>query len=136
MNRFPKKFLTLKDRLLLELRPRFDAIDAVSLQNTARILDAFRTHKVSDFDFRQTTGYGYGDLGRDKLAAIWADIFGAEAALVRSQFVSGTHALSTALFCVLRPGDECCQSQELLTILYAQSLAVPTQFRVVCWILA
>ncbi len=106
MNRFPKKFLTLKDRLLLELRPRFDAIDAVSLQNTARILDAFRTHKVSDFDFRQTTGYGYGDLGRDKLAAIWADIFGAEAALVRSQFVSGTHALSTALFGVLRPGDE------------------------------
>lgn len=106
MNRFPKPLIALKDKILHELRPRFDAIDAISLQNTARILDSFRTHKVSDFDFRQTTGYGYGDLGRDKLAAVWADVFGSESALVRSQFVSGTHALATALFGVLRPGDE------------------------------
>ena len=61
---------------------------------------------MSDYDFRQTTGYGYGDGGRDKLDAVWAQIFGAPAALVRNQFVSGTHALATALFGVLRPGDE------------------------------
>jgi cystathionine beta-lyase family protein involved in aluminum resistance len=106
LNRFPQPLLSLKEKLLLDLRPRFDAIDAVSLQNTARILDSFRAHKVSDFDFRQTTGYGYGDMGRDKLAAVWAVVFGAESALVRPQFVSGTHALATALFGVLRPGDE------------------------------
>ena len=106
MNRFPESLILLKDKILLELRPRFDQIEATALQNTARILDAYHKHKVSDYDFRQTTGYGYGDQGRDKLAAVWADIFGAEAALVRPQFVSGTHALATALFGVLRPGDE------------------------------
>lgn len=106
MNRFSQSLLNLKDKLLVELSPRFDEIDHVSLQNTARILDAFRAHKVSDFDFRQTTGYGYNDLGRDKLAVVWADIFGSESALVRAQFVSGTHALATALFGILRPGDE------------------------------
>ena len=106
MNRFPESLILLKDKILLELRPRFDQIEATALQNTARILDAYRNHKVSDYDFRQTTGYGYGDQGRDKLAAVWADIFGAEDALVRPQFVSGTHALATALFGVLRPGDE------------------------------
>ncbi len=106
MNRFPASLISLKDKILLELQPRFNQIEATSLQNTARILDAYRKHKVSDYDFRQTTGYGYGDQGRDKLAAVWADIFGCEDALVRPQFVSGTHALATALFGVLRPGDE------------------------------
>ena len=106
MNRFPESLISLKDKILLELQPRFNQIEATSLQNTARILDAYRNHKVSDYDFRQTTGYGYGDQGRDKLAAVWADIFGCEDALVRPQFVSGTHALATALFGVLRPGDE------------------------------
>ena len=106
MNRFPASLIILKNRILEELQPRFVQIEAISLQNTARILDAYRNHQVSDFDFRQTTGYGYGDQGRDKLAAVWADIFAAEAALVRPQFASGTHALATALFGVLRPGDE------------------------------
>ena len=106
MNRFPASLITLKNRILEELQPRFVQIEATSLQNTARILDAYRKHQVSDYDFRQTTGYGYGDQGRDKLAAVWADIFAAEAALVRPQFASGTHALATALFGVLRPGDE------------------------------
>lgn len=106
MNRFSKSNIELKNRILEQLRPQFQSIDAIALQNTAKILDAFRTHKVSDYDFRQTTGYGYGDNGRDKLDAVWADIFGAPAALVRNQFASGTHALATALFGVLRPGDE------------------------------
>ena len=106
MKRFSKELLTLKDQVLTELQTRFQEIDAISLQNTARILDSFRTHKVSDNDFRQTTGYGYGDSGRDKLDAVWADIFAAPSALVRNHFASGTHALATALFGVLRPGDE------------------------------
>lgn len=106
MNRFPKQSIELKNQILDQMQSQLQAIDEIALQNTARILDAFRAHKVSDFDFRQTTGYGYGDHGRDKLDAVWADIFGAPAALVRTQFVSGTHALATALFGVLRPGDE------------------------------
>ncbi|MHC1758539.1 MAG: aminotransferase class I/II-fold pyridoxal phosphate-dependent enzyme [Negativicutes bacterium] len=106
MNRFSQSNIELKNRILEQLRPQFQSIDAIALQNTAKILDAFRAHKVSDYDFRQTTGYGYGDNGRDKLDAVWADIFGAPAALVRNQFASGTHALATALFGVLRPGDE------------------------------
>ena len=106
MNRFSKELLDLKDRVLMELEPRFREIDATALQNTARILDTFRAHRVSDYDFRQTTGYGYGDGGRNKLDAVWADIFDAPDALVRHHFASGTHALATALFGVLRPGDE------------------------------
>ena len=106
MKRFSSELLMLKEQILMQLQPQFQVIDAIALQNTARILDTFRAHKVSDYDFRQTTGYGYGDGGRDKLDAVWAQIFGAPAALVRNQFVSGTHALATALFGVLRPGDE------------------------------
>jgi len=106
VNRFPERLLSLKDNILQVLQPQFSQIEATSLQNTARILDAYRKHQVSDYDFRQTTGYGYGDQGRDKLAAVWADVFSCEDALVRPQFVSGTHALATALFGVLRPGDE------------------------------
>lgn len=106
MNRFSSRLEQLKQQVLHDLRYHFQTIDEIALSNTARILDAFRAHQVSDFDFRQTTGYGYGDHGRDKLDAVWADVFGAPAALVRSQFVSGTHALATALFGVLRPGDE------------------------------
>ncbi len=86
--------------------PVFAGIDAVARANTARILDAFRRHQVGDYHFRATTGYGYGDAGRDKLDAVWADVFGAEKALVRSHFVSGTHALAAVLFGLLRPGDE------------------------------
>ena len=79
-------------------------IDAVAEQNTARVIDAFRRHRVSDAHFSGTTGYGYNDAGRDTLDAVMADIMGAEAALVRTQFASGTHAIACALFGVLRPG--------------------------------
>ncbi len=91
---------------LAKAAPVFAAIDAVARANTARILDVLRRHQVGDHHFRTTTGYGYGDAGRDKLDAVWADIFGAEKAIVRSHFVSGTHALATVLFGLLRPGDE------------------------------
>lgn len=74
--------------------------------NQRRVLDAFREHRIGDFHFNSTDGYGYDDIGRDGLEAIYAEIFGGEDALVRPQIVSGTHAIATALYGVLRPGDE------------------------------
>jgi cystathionine beta-lyase family protein involved in aluminum resistance len=68
-------------------------------------MDAFREHRVSDSMFQSTSGYGYDDRGRDVLDEIWADVMGAEAAIVRHNIVSGTHALSIGLFGILRPGD-------------------------------
>lgn len=69
------------------------------------MLGAFQKHRVSDSYFAGTTGYGYDDLGRDKLDAIYADIFQTEDAMVRIQFVNGTHAITCALFGALKPGD-------------------------------
>lgn len=74
--------------------------------NQKRVLDAFRQHEIGDFHFTSSDGYGYDDSGRDNLEAIYADVFGAEDALVRPQIVSGTHAISTALFSLLKPHDE------------------------------
>ncbi|MEE6449156.1 methionine gamma-lyase family protein [Gottfriedia acidiceleris] len=81
-------------------------IDEVIEYNQFKVLQSFRKHKVSDSHFIPTTGYGYDDIGRDTLEDIFADVFGGEAGLVRPQIISGTHAISTALFGVLRPGDE------------------------------
>lgn len=80
--------------------------DEVIESNQFRVLESFRKHKISDSHFIPTTGYGYDDIGRDTLEKVYADVFGAEAGLVRPQIISGTHAISTALFGVLRPGDE------------------------------
>ncbi|GLO66293.1 methionine gamma-lyase family protein [Oceanobacillus kimchii] len=74
--------------------------------NQKRVLNAFRHHRISDTHLQGTTGYGYDDIGRDSLEAVYAEVFGGEDALVRPQLVSGTHAITTALFGVLRPGDE------------------------------
>ncbi|PAD19212.1 hypothetical protein CHH73_00935 [Shouchella clausii] len=81
-------------------------IDRVALINQKRVMDSFARHQVADFHFSPSTGYGYDDVGRDTLEAIYADVFGGEAALVRHQIVSGTHAIAIALFGLLRPGDE------------------------------
>ena len=80
--------------------------DKIALANTQKVLQAFREHRVSDYYLQPTTGYAYGDVGREQLDLIYADIFHAEAALVRSQFVSGTHALAVALLGNLKPGGE------------------------------
>ncbi|HWJ80504.1 MAG TPA: methionine gamma-lyase family protein, partial [Niallia sp.] len=74
--------------------------------NQFRVLNSFQNHKVSESHFIPSTGYGYDDIGRDTLESIYAEVFGGEAGLVRPQIISGTHAISTALFGVLRPGDE------------------------------
>ena len=87
------------------LAARFAEIDAVSFANTEKVMNAFAEHRVSDAMFQSTSGYGYDDRGRDVLDAIWADVMGTEAAIVRHNIVSGTHALTIGLFGILRPGD-------------------------------
>ena len=83
----------------------FKKIDEVCLENSKKVLNAFWKEDLSESDFNSTTGYGYGDVGRDKIERIYSDIFKREASLVRNQFISGTHAISTCLFALLRPGD-------------------------------
>ena len=91
---------------LQEVAKHTAVMEETALINTQKVLSAFRKAQVSDFYMKPTTGYGYDDIGRDKLDEIFADIFHTEAALVRSQFVSGTHALGVALLGNLKPGDE------------------------------
>lgn len=103
---FSKRLIELKNTVLVELAENFKRVDDISAQNTLKVLDAMRKLKISDAHFKTSTGYAYGDIGREKFDALFAEIFCAEAALVRTQFVSGTHALATALFGILRSGDE------------------------------
>ncbi|NLY43859.1 MAG: hypothetical protein GX066_07805 [Clostridiaceae bacterium] len=84
---------------------KFKTIDEISQYNQYKVLKAFQNQNISDSHFVETTGYGYGDLGRDSLDAVYADTFRCEDALVRHNIVSGTHAISLCLFGVLRPGD-------------------------------
>ena len=88
-----------------ELNEQFARIDAIAEENSQRVLEAFQDHRVAEAYFSGTTGYGYDDQGRDKLDEIYAQIFGTEAALVRIQFVNGTHAITCALFGALKAGD-------------------------------
>src|SRR3954452_8812113 len=89
-----------------QIKPMHEVIEERIDQNQFRVLNSFQHHKVSDSHFIPSTGYGYDDYGRDALEQIYAEVFGGEAGLVRSQIISGTHAISIALFGVLRPGDE------------------------------
>lgn len=98
------------EKMMLEVEAQIESIhkeiDARIDRNQFRVLSSFQNHRVSDSHFIPSTGYGYDDIGRDTLEEIYAQVFGAEAGLVRTQIISGTHAISTALFGVLRPGDE------------------------------
>ncbi|KAK4537220.1 hypothetical protein CDCA_CDCA11G3245 [Cyanidium caldarium] len=94
------------DDAIRQVYPTFLDIDRRTEHNLRRVLQAFRKHRVGQHHFAGVNGYGHGDLGRDTLDAVYADIFGTEAALVRAQFFSGTHAIAACLFGVLRPGDE------------------------------
>jgi len=93
-------------RVQQKLAQRFAEIDAVAEKNTMRVMAAFQNSRVSDACFAGTTGYGYDDLGREVLDKIYADIFATEAALVRINFVNGTHALTAAMFSLVKPGDK------------------------------
>jgi len=88
-----------------DLQEQFSRIDAIAEANTQKVLAAFQKHRVAESYFAGTTGYGYDDIGRDKLEAIYADIFGTEDALVRINFVNGTHTIACALYGALKPGD-------------------------------
>ena len=88
-----------------EIQERFQLEESIEYENSKKVLDVFKKYSVSEAHLQGTTGYGYGDLGRDTLEKMFADIFKAEDALVRSQFISGTHTISCALFGILRPND-------------------------------
>ena len=102
---FSKKIWDLTEEAERALAPRFAEIDRISFENTKRIMDSFREHRVGEAMFNPTSGYGYDDRGRDTLDRIWADVMGAEAAFVRHHIVNGTQALTIGLFGLLRPGD-------------------------------
>lgn len=88
-----------------ELTDIYQKIDEDCEKNSLKVLSSFHKHQISEVHFNSTTGYGYGDIGRDTIEKVFADVLGSEDALVRSQFISGTHALTVALFSYLRPGD-------------------------------
>ena len=102
---FSKKIQDLANEAESALSAQFKHIEDVAFLNTQKVMDAFRTHRVSDSCFQSTSGYGYDDRGREVLEEVWADVMGAEAAVVRQTIISGTHALSIGLFGILRPGD-------------------------------
>ncbi len=95
----------LVNKCELECQEEFKKIDEISEINSKKVLDAFHKNKLSENHFNSTTGYGYNDIGRDVIEDIYKDIFEVEDALVRSQFISGSHALTVALFSLLRPSD-------------------------------
>jgi len=97
--------LALGTKAESRVKPYFEKIDEIALINSAKVLRAFQNHRVSESYFAGTTGYGYDDRGRDVLEEIYAEVFDTEDALVRLNFVNGTHAIATALYGVLKPGD-------------------------------
>jgi len=102
---YSDKIKSASDAALIKAKSKFDEIDSIAEYNQQKVLSAFINNRVSETDFAGSTGYGYGDTGRDKLDRIYADIFGAEDAIVRHSFTCGTHTLAVALYGVLRPGD-------------------------------
>ena len=88
-----------------DCQEEFQKIDEMCEKNSWKVLHAFQKNEVTESCFNETTGYGYNDLGREKIECIFRDVLGAEDALVRNQFISGTHALTVTLFGLLRPGD-------------------------------
>ncbi len=100
-----KEIINLAKQVEQEIKPVFKEINEICEQNSLKVLKAFQKRHISDMHFNSTTGYGYGDIGRDTIEAVFSDVLGAQDSLVRSQFISGTHALTVALFAFLRPAD-------------------------------
>lgn len=103
--RFSEKTNELVKRAERACAPVFERIDEIARYRTELVMDAMAARRVSETDFIPSSGYGYGDVGRDKLDMLYADVFGCEAAIVRPHIVNGTHALTIGLFGLLRPGD-------------------------------
>ena len=100
-----EKLEKIAEEAEIEIREEVEKIEKNCVKNSLKVLKAFQNNRISDMHFNSTTGYGYGDIGRDTIEKVYAEIFKAEDALVRNQFISGTHALTVALFGMLRPGD-------------------------------
>lgn len=100
-----EEVIDLSKKVEKDLRQVFDKTEETAEYNSLKVLSAFQKYNLSEMHFNGTTGYGYGDIGRDTIEKIYADIFKSEDSLVRTQFISGTHAISTTLFGILRPGD-------------------------------
>ena len=100
-----KDIIELSKKVEKEIKPQFEQIEKICEKNSLKVLKAFQDNRISEVHFGSTTGYGYDDIGRDTIEKVFAQVLGAEDALVRSQFISGTHALTVALFAFLRPGD-------------------------------
>ena len=100
-----KEIMDLANVVELEIKPEFEKIDKIKEENSLKVLMACQKFNLSDMHFGTTTGYGYGDVGRDTIEKIFSDVLGAEDCIVRNQFISGSHALTVALFAMLRPGD-------------------------------
>lgn len=99
------KIIELVDKCEKDVEKEFEKAEKICEYNSNKVLKAFQDNGVSEVDFGSTTGYGYGDIGREKIEKVFAQVLGAEDCLVRTQFISGTHALTVALFAFLRPGD-------------------------------
>ena len=99
------KLENLVKEVELEIRNQIAEIDERCMRNSLRVLNAFQKNRIADVHFNSTSGYGYDDIGRDTIEKVFADVFHTEDALVRNQFISGTHAITVALFANLRPGD-------------------------------
>ena len=99
------KIIELVDKYEKDVEKEFKKAEEICEYNSNKVLKAFQDNGVSEVDFGSTTGYGYGDIGREKIEKVFAQVLGAEDCLVRTQFISGTHALTVALFAFLRPGD-------------------------------
>ena len=100
-----EKIENLSNEVEEEIKEEFKKIDNISTYNSLKVLKAFKDNNISEMHFNSTTGYGYGDIGRDTIEKVYSQIFKTEDALVRNQFISGTHALTVALFGMLRPND-------------------------------
>ena len=103
---FEKEITDIVEQAESRCREQFSKLERIALVNQNKVLDAFRNNNVGQRHFAQTNGYGYDDIGRDTLCKVFAEVFGAESAIVSPLIVSGTHALTLALYGILRPGDE------------------------------
>ncbi len=101
-----KEIIKFGEKVLCDIEDRFASIDEMAEYNQLKVIHAMQKNHISEAHLYGTTGYGYNDIGRDALESVYADVFGAEDALVRSQITCGTHALTIALSSILRPGDE------------------------------
>ena len=100
-----EKIIELGKKAEKEVQKEFEKIDELCEEHSLQVLNAFQKYHISDIHFNSTTGYGYSDVGRDTIEKVFAEVLHAEDSLVRSQFISGTHALTVALFAFLRPND-------------------------------